>query len=86
MHREGYHFSSVGQVVREEFHEQWLELDWLLVQLWELHSIRLRLMHEVVAEDERDDCYGFLLPEMTKRGILDLVEVAYGEDKVSVCH
>jgi hypothetical protein len=51
---------------------EWMGLDLLLVKLWELHSIR----PNVDGKDEQDlrRRVGRLLPEMTKRGIVDVVE------------
>ena len=50
----------------------WLDLDRLLVQLWESRSIHLTVVF-TEAGDMRD-CIGHLLPEITKKGIIDLVE------------
>ena len=62
--------SNFGQTIGEENREQWLDLDRLLVQLWESRSIRPK----VKSMTDRDvrDYVGHLLPEITKRGIIDL--------------
>ena len=58
---------------------QWPDLDALLGQLWESHSIRTKVSFpERGANGEgRGVAYRFeyLLPESTKRGIIDLVRV-----------
>ena len=55
---------------------QWFDLDRLLVQLRESHSIRSKVIRTVLRGEKQDmkDCIGCLLPEMTKRGMVDLVE------------
>ena len=75
----GYTFSDAGAHVRDMFGEtlykQWLDLDRLLLQLWELHSVRPKVTYGVVPENhEKDviDCVSYLLPETTKKGIVDL--------------
>ena len=64
--------TDVGRVIGEENRKEWLDLDRLLVQFWESSSIRPK----VVCPRQMDTrCYiGYqcLLPEITKRGIIDL--------------
>jgi hypothetical protein len=66
-----------GYGVRESLYGQWLELDHLLVQLWESHSIRLKISYSAlqgregeVARSRMSD----LLPEVTSRGIAEFIE------------
>jgi hypothetical protein len=56
---------------------QWLDLDRLLVQFWKSHSLRPKVVW-ISRERECDptDRLGSLLPGITERGILDLVEHA----------
>ena len=63
--------TNFGQTIGEENCEQWLDLDRLLVKFWESRSIRPK----VKSMTDRDvrDYVGHLLPEITKRGIIDLV-------------
>ena len=65
--------SNATPTIGEPFREQWLDLDRLLVQLWESHSIRLRVVY--LTRGDLRDCIGSLLPEMTKGGLVDLVQV-----------
>jgi len=71
---------TVGINVRESVGEaivrQWLDLDRLLVQFWESHSIRSRIGCMRLWEKRRNVEYyvGCLLPEAAKRGVVDLVE------------
>jgi len=54
---------------------QWMDLDRHLVQLWELHAICTKVIYSA-AREEKVVC-GYirgLLPEMTKRGIIELVD------------
>jgi hypothetical protein len=52
--------------------EQWLDLDRLLVQLWESRSIRPNLVP--VEKPDAGDQMRYLLPEITGRVVIDLVE------------
>ena len=54
---------------------QWLDLDSLLVHLWESRSIRPSVIRTWTGGNQAvGDCIGSLLPEMMKRGMIDLVE------------
>ena len=62
----------IGGTVRQE----WEDLDRLLVQFWTACSIRPKFMY--VAEEGEDDLRDLapsLLPELTRRGAVDLVEI-----------
>ena len=54
--------------------EQWLDLDRTLVRLWESHSIRTSVIRSRKSEAGLVDCIGSLLPEMMRRGRVELVE------------
>jgi len=69
----------VGADVRREIGDQirgWLELDRLLVQLWESHSIRPKILccRPLSLEETMTDLVGWLLPETTRGGIVDPVD------------
>ncbi|KAF9645263.1 hypothetical protein BDM02DRAFT_604385 [Thelephora ganbajun] len=55
---------------------QWLDLDHLLVQFWESRSIQAKLVCSAPEEEPQGigEHIGRLLPEVTGRGIIDLVE------------
>jgi len=54
---------------------QWSDLDYLLVHLWESYSIRPSVIRTWTGRNKAiGDCIGFLLPEMMKRGMVDLDE------------
>ena len=56
---------------------QWLELDRLLVQLCESHSIRLRVLYYAPPTEkkrEMNEYMGHLLPEVMGRGIVDMID------------
>ena len=58
----------------------WHDLDRLLVQFWDSHSIRPRVTYE--AETRRRDIRHYapsLLPELTRRGLVDLVKYGSGD-------
>ena len=63
------------EMIREEFHQELKDLDHLLVQFWITHSIRLQVTY-VVGKGMEDlrDCVSSLLPELTRRGLVDLVK------------
>ena len=57
---------------------RWSDLDRLLVGFWESRSIRPKVMcPQPRTEDEGrvGDLAEYLLPELTRRGIMDIVEV-----------
>jgi hypothetical protein len=64
--------ANIRRSIGEAHVRLWLDLDLFLAQLWETRSIRTK----VVCTTERSTGVdiGCLFPEMTKRGILDLVE------------
>ena len=56
----------------EEVAQGWQDLDHLLVRFWTSRSVRLRLVYE--GGNYLRDHAPSLLPELTKRGLVDLVE------------
>jgi len=58
-----------GAVYRE-----WEDLDRLLVQLWTSRSIRPRVRYKRGKGEDDRDLASKLLPELTKRGVVDMVE------------
>ena len=69
---------NVRRSVGERDFEQWLELDRLLVQLWESRSAHPKILCTVwKGEKEKEDLRDYikhLLPEITKKVIIDLAE------------
>jgi len=71
-----YHFTwlSVGDFKRaigEEAPEEWLDLDHILVHLWESLSIRTNVAwRRGLWKEGLEDYVGFLSPEMAKRGMV----------------
>jgi hypothetical protein len=63
---------NIKQAIGEAVFGQWLDFDRFLVQLWKSCSVRPRVMY--TAQRGVADCIGCLLPEVTKRGILNIVE------------
>ena len=69
------------RAIGEAAYQEWLELDRSIARLWESHSIRLKAEHdaatfgnEMEVKDEARKCLECLLPEVTDRGIVDLVK------------
>jgi hypothetical protein len=63
----------VGETVCGE----WSELDHLLARLWESHSIRPKVRYSLPAwidEEGARGCMESLLPEVSRRGVVDLIE------------
>jgi hypothetical protein len=53
----------------------WQNLDRLLLQLWILHSIRPKIKYRWEEEgDDLRDLAPWLLPELTSREVVDLIE------------
>ena len=67
--------TNLKKTLGEPHHRQWMVLDLLLVQFWELRAIRPKIVCGVPREKKWVYEYvGSLLPEITKRGIIDLVQ------------
>lgn len=70
---------DVGHNIRRtlggSFYRGWLDLDRLLVQFWESHSIRPRVESTTLEEREQGTkyCIRYLLPEITRREVIHLV-------------
>ena len=71
---------NVRQTIGGAEYGQWLALDRVLVQLWESYSIHSKVKYSRVwreekrEENEVAEFVGCLLPETTKKGIINLVE------------
>jgi hypothetical protein len=66
---------NVRQNIGAAYFEQWLDLDRLLVQFWESHSIQPTVICGMrIGGEGTGDCIGCLLPEAMRRGIFDLVK------------
>ena len=67
--------TGVGRIVGQVVCRQWLDLDRSLVQLWESHSIRpvVKCKTPILEGQDMRDCIRRLMPEVTRRGIIDLV-------------
>jgi hypothetical protein len=64
-------YADIRPAIGETIFGQWVELDRLLVKFWESRSILPRVVYTM--GQDMGDCIGILLPEVTKRGIIDLV-------------
>ena len=63
-------------------HQEWLDLDSLLVRFWTLHSLRLKVTYESRRGwGDRKESAARLLPEVMRRGIADFVEQPYVEQQ-----
>jgi len=70
-------FYPFPETIRGAVCQEWEDLDRVLVQFWTSYSIRPQVMYagRQGVKDLRDDVPS-LLPELTRRGLVDLVEVA----------
>ena len=63
---------------KETLRTPWSDLDSLLVQFWESHSIRMKISHQRPGSEDEGrglvDWSEYLLPESTERGVVDVVE------------
>jgi len=63
------------ETIGEGFREEWQDLDRLLVQFWTSHSISPQMMYTPwEGRKEPRDCVPSLLPELIRRGLVDLVK------------
>ena len=70
---------DLPETIKQEAYQEWQDLDRLLVQFWTSHSIRPRVMYVAGrrgGKDLRADAPK-LLPELTRRGLVDLVETRH---------
>jgi len=69
------HIDIYPMTIGEEVYPEWQDLDHLLVKLCTSHSIRPRVMYEAGRGGKiLRDRVSSLLPELTRRGLVDLVE------------
>jgi hypothetical protein len=64
------------QLAGEEGYEEWMDLDRALIQLWESRTVRTRLFNAGREGGKMRELRRGLLPEVTKRGIIELVDSA----------
>ena len=66
--------SGLGVTQTETVYQQWQDLDHLLVQLWTSRSIRPKVVYKGSrGEDDSRDVASRLLPELTRRGFVDVI-------------
>jgi len=65
--------ANVRHAHGETSYRQWLDLDHLLGQLWESHSLRPKVTYNKYRDGTGRCCVGGFLPEVTRREIADLV-------------
>jgi len=76
--------TNLRETLGESFYGQWVDLDRLLVQLWESRGIRPKVGCNVPKKGKVSmfEYTGYLLPEIlpeiTKRGIVELVDFSVG--------
>ena len=64
--------TTLGSPIEESVYWQWEDLDSPLIQFWTSSSIRPWVVCEVVGEEDMKDYAPSLLPELTRRGLVDL--------------
>ena len=67
---------SPPETIEQEAYEEWQDLDRVLVQFWTSHSIRPQIvcMPGWGPGNSLRDNAPVLLPEMTRRGLVDFIE------------
>ena len=71
-----YASTPISFQIKEAVRQEWQDLDHQLVQLWTSHSIRPKIMYRR-GQGGADEARGLvqrLLPELTRRGAVDVVE------------
>ena len=67
--------ADIRQAIGEINYGHWLDLDRLLIQFLESRSIRPKVIYShTLRSEEVIDCVSSLLPEATRRGVIDLVK------------
>ena len=70
-----YGTAFVLNATEEMIYREWEDLDRLLIQLWTSRSIRPKVVYEVRGEERSLGKYApNLLPELTRGGLVDVVE------------
>jgi hypothetical protein len=65
---------SIASSFDEEVGRQWADLEFTLIRLWESHGVRTRVVYDPGEEKgEAREYIERLLPEVMKRGIIELV-------------
>jgi len=64
---------SIPETIEEAVHQEWQDLERMLVQFWTSHSIRLQVTARNEGKNPGDHVPS-LLPELTKRGLVGPVE------------
>jgi len=72
MSLELYCYLTIGDTIWERVRQEWLDLDCLLVRFWDSNSLRSRVTYRPVKG--MSDHMAGLLPELTRRGIVELVQ------------
>ena len=69
---------NLPEAIDDEVHREWKDLDWAFIKFWTSHSIRPQVMNAAGWREEifRGNAQQ-LLPESTRRGIVDLVEASF---------
>ena len=73
----GFDPVNPGPSLGEAAYMGWLELDCTLAKLHESHSVRFKVLYNVpdwATKEKAVDCMESLLPEVTKRGVVELVD------------
>jgi len=72
-----YPFGALPETIEEADYQEWRDLDRLLVQFGASHSIRPRIMYVVgMRGKDMRNYVSSLLPELTRRGLVNLAEAA----------
>jgi hypothetical protein len=69
-----YHTDKRVQLISSEIHRQWKDLDCLLLQLWESHAVRTKVVYVGRKEGEvQQRLVTILLPGVTRKKVIELV-------------
>jgi hypothetical protein len=78
--------ADVRTHVGDESYREWMDLDCVLVQLWQLHAVHVKIVFNFVREELSWKLIGGLLPETTKREVAIVESAGDWEDSDSeVC-
>jgi len=66
------HYVAIGDAIWERGRQEWSDLDCFLVRFLDSNPLRLRVTYK--PEEGMSDHMAGLLPELTRRGIVELVQ------------
>ena len=69
-------WSTNAAAVGDSTRTQWVDLERIIIQLWESHSVRTKVKYYSMRREESNELMRDLLPEATRKGVVELVDIS----------